>query len=219
MSITAGISELHALHTLPFPSQLSLLIAAVQEVYPSTPSTGGSRQQLRLADGRGSRIDVQLFDQGAAVPMNAVGMLMRLSASPNAKRAMVWEQSKAVSPRHRVGTLVVRAQAKLELFTTAQAATMGVSAMGFLVAEASSRPQTVQPAPVAQAPEFMPTTLGTGHVAPREGADPTAVEIARCFSECLTAAKTVLGPSASAEDVQATARATFDQMMSRRPAA
>ena len=78
MSISAGFLEIAQLHRLPFGSQLAMLTAPIVEVMPASPATGGTHQLIRVQLPGSIGVDIQLFDQPAAVPMNAIGGVIQI---------------------------------------------------------------------------------------------------------------------------------------------
>jgi hypothetical protein len=163
-------------------------------------------------------IDVQLFDQGETIPMVLTGGVIRITASPNAVRALVWERSKAMKPSMRIGALVVRKQAHMDLFRTGQEVAAGISALGFVVAQASPTPPRARTEEnrAASRSGRMEFPTETESSFAKDTTPVSAMEIAQSFGECLAAARSALGPDARDEDVRFAAKVTFDQVMGKR---
>lgn len=223
MSITPAVIELEGLYRTPFATPLSLVVAQIIEVAPSSPSPGGSRQMIRVQTAGSIGIDVQMFDQEAPLPMRANGGFVRISASPNAIRAIVWERSKATKPTQRVGVIVVRKQAHVEIFTPDQEGMLAREGFGVRVAKGSEAPQTneptARPSPAAEQLPLITETPAKVTPAPVAAPSSSALEIARHFGECLAAARTVLGSAADPEDVRMTAKLIYEEKFARRHAA
>ncbi len=219
MSIATTLLEIREMHKLPFPTRLSVVVAEIAEVYPYAPSTGGSRQQIRIIQPGpfAMAVDVQLFDQQAAIPMSASGSVIRISANPDAARALVWERSKASKPSTPRGTLVVRSQARMEVFPKASIAMAGITAFGAMVATttpaadpAPASPGRDSARPAALVAASIPSVPASGREAD------VMMRIAQDFGECLGVARKVLGPEADPEDVRATARVIYEESARRR---
>jgi hypothetical protein len=216
---TGGFSKLEGIFSIPLGTQLSLVVAQIAEVYPGTPATGGARQELRLrSSSNGALFSVHIFDYAEPIQQRAEGGFLRVSASPHAKRAIVWERSKATRPSAgNIGTLVVRKNAHVEVFSSADAARAGD--LGFRVAELAPAPTPA--APVAQvpdpaAPAFRQVSITSAASKPPlpigEDQYGALVEVSRRFGLCLQAAREALGESASVEDVHAAARVAYSQV-------
>ncbi len=212
-NMTPSFVEIPRLYSLPFNTGFSIVVGQIAEVMPASPATGGSRQQIRIHAPGSVLIDVQIFDHAETIPMSSVGSVVRFSASPNAVRALVWERSKASKPTANIGVIVVRKQARLEIFRPEQAAMVGATAFGAAVATPSqgAAPVVAPPLRHDQSPAPAPQESRAGET--------TSLEIARRFGECLEAARRALGPQADPDDVRVTAKVIYEEKFSRRAVA
>jgi len=214
MSTTTPFVDIQGLYRLGFPTNLSMVVAEVAEIMPAAPATGGSRQQIRIRATGSLVVDVHIFDQATTLPMSAIGGVVRISASPNAQRALVWERSKAAKPSSNVGAIVVRRQANIEFFQANQAALAGITAFGVLLATPTPEaPPTLSSAPAAPVtpPPVAPSVSA-------HGSESAPFSVAKNFGECLQVARQALGATADPEDVRATARLVYEETYGRRTA-
>jgi hypothetical protein len=215
VSFSSPLIEISRLYSLPFSTAFSLVVGQIAEVMPASPATGGSRQQIRIHSPGSILIDVQIFDQPESLPMHSVGSIVRFSASPNAVRALVWERSKAAKPSANVGVLVVRKQAHLEVLRPEQAAMVGITSYGAVVAAPTQGGGT----PALQPQHRLEPVASTPPPQESANGDKSALEIARHFGECLAIARKALGPQADPDDIRTTARVIYEEKFGRRAVA
>jgi hypothetical protein len=212
MSTVIGFNPLSSLLSLELGSRLTQLVAPITEIYPFGPKPPGTQQQLRIALPNRFAVDLWIYDR-PQITRDYEGGVIRINASPNAAKALMWIQSRAVKPSVRSGVLVSRPPATIEIFNVKQARQIGLTEYGFTLPLPPALPER----PSIPAQPFVKPAASATPIAPTpavgSSSNPPIDALAKQYADCLRSARAVLGEEASSEDVHASAKAVFERLV------